>query len=153
MARAGVGLILSEGARGELFVQEVNPGGPASYEGTIRPGDQIIAVNGVGTLGMKIKDVAPHITGPPMTVVEIIILRQGMQIPIRIQRGAVAPPPPSRPPQSALGHGATGSHQKVAQRLGGDSIAGKDARALAAEAAMKRQVRNSCFKSIGCRPR
>lgn len=144
MSRAGVGLSLVEGARGELIVERVNPGGPAALEGSIRPGDQIVGVNGVPAIGMKIKDVAPHITGPPLTLVEIIVLRQGFQIPVRIQRGSTVPPPAAqtqRPPTA-------GSQYKGSQRLGGESAAGRDPRALAAEAAMKRQVR--CIPVLTC---
>eukprot|EP00961_Rhodomonas_salina_P158083 2127997-Rhodomonas_salina.3 len=143
MSRAGVGLSLVEGARGELIVERVNPGGPAALEGSIRPGDQIVGVNGVPAIGMKIKDVAPHITGPPLTLVEIIVLRQGFQIPVRIQRGSTVPPPAAqtqRPPTA-------GSQYKGSQRLGGESAAGRDPRALAAEAAMKRQVCARCEKA------
>ena len=139
MTRAGVGLVLREGGGGGLFVESVNSGGAAAAEGSIRPGDQIVGVNGIPVTRMRSNDVAPHITGPPSSWVELVIFRQGMQFPVRIQRGSTAAGSAVNR-QSQVAAPAARSPYKGSQRLGGEALAGRDPRALAAEAAMKRQV-------------
>jgi C-terminal processing protease CtpA/Prc len=132
--------MLRDGGMGELFVESVKPGGAAAAEGSIRPGDQIVVVNGIPATGMRSNDIAPHIVGPPLSWVELVIFRQGMQFSVRLQRGSTAVGSAVNPQRPVAAPAAARSPHKGSQRLGGEAVAGRNPRALAAEAAMKRQV-------------
>ncbi len=76
---AGIGMSLYP--NGDLkFAGEVFEGGPAS-DAAVRPGDQILAVDGVATSRLSIQDLAGRIRGP-----------QGSEVTLQMRRGAEGEP-------------------------------------------------------------
>lgn len=59
----GVGMGLRVDREGRVFVTFVSSGGPASQAG-VRPGDEVVAVDGWQTLGAKLEAVVARIRGP-----------------------------------------------------------------------------------------
>mmetsp|Transcript_40781 Transcript_40781/g.63667 ORF Transcript_40781/g.63667 Transcript_40781/m.63667 type:complete len:193 (-) Transcript_40781:1063-1641(-) len=136
------------GTGGGIYVSGVNPGGSVDKEGTIQVGDCLVGIDGMSVEGKTVSELVPHITGPVHSVVILDLQRGGQQYQVRLQRsgGANVPRPAAatqpRPVQqvsSAQNGGQKGPPSKGSSRLGGDSTAGGDVRALAAEAAMRRQ--------------
>jgi len=72
---AGIGMSLFP--NGDLkFAGEVFEGGPA-HDAAIRPGDQILAIDGVASTGLSIQDLAARIRGP-----------EGTEVTLQMRRGA-----------------------------------------------------------------
>nr|XP_023012929.1 tyrosine-protein phosphatase non-receptor type 13-like [Leptinotarsa decemlineata] len=53
--QGSLGLQITEGSDGNVYVQSVIPGGQAYLKGSIQRGDQVVAVDGTTLLGMKYK--------------------------------------------------------------------------------------------------
>lgn len=51
--RGSLGLQITEGSDGNVYIQSVIPGGPACKTGNVQHGDQVVAVDGVSLLGVK----------------------------------------------------------------------------------------------------
>lgn len=54
--RGSLGLQITEGSDGKVYIQSVIPGGPADICGEVHTGDQIIAVNRTNLLNLKYED-------------------------------------------------------------------------------------------------
>ncbi|KAK5649235.1 hypothetical protein RI129_000264 [Pyrocoelia pectoralis] len=54
--KGSLGLQIMEGSDGKVYIQSVLAGGPAYVQGSIRVGDQIVAVNGRNLLSVKYSD-------------------------------------------------------------------------------------------------
>lgn len=80
---AGVGLLL-EDHEGRFTVMRVFPGSPGEHGGVIE-GDEILAVDGRATAGMKFQDVTTAMKGPPGTVVKVSFHRPGVSKPIDLK--------------------------------------------------------------------
>ncbi len=77
----GLGMVIS--IRDDvLTVVAPMPGTPA-YRAGIRAGDKIVAVNGKSTKGMTIRDAVNLLRGPVGTSVELSIMREGLEAPVR----------------------------------------------------------------------
>jgi membrane-associated protease RseP (regulator of RpoE activity) len=84
---AGVGLTLS--SRGDAVqVVEVFEGGPAREVG-LRPGDQIVGVDGVAVQGQQLSDVISRIRGVVGTTVSLEVRRDDRDFVLAIPRAAV----------------------------------------------------------------
>ena len=88
-AYVGVGItILLEKDQAGFFIQQVTPGGPAQEAG-ILPGDILIAIEDQTTEEMLTTDARDLIRGPEGTTVDVIILRDGEQIPFTLERRTI----------------------------------------------------------------
>jgi carboxyl-terminal processing protease len=77
---------------GNAMIVEVIPNSPAAQAG-LRPGDQIVRVNGDSVAGAPADRIASLIRGQPGTEVEIEISRQGSPVVVRAFRRAIDVPP------------------------------------------------------------
>ena len=71
----GLGVKLRHSKNGQLSVAAIVPGGAAHSSGQINPGDAILAVGGVETMGKSLQDVASMFIGPESTPVVLTVLR------------------------------------------------------------------------------
>ena len=89
---SGIGASINAPSPNELVeVAQVFPGSPAEKAG-VKKGDKIKQVNGEDMLGRTSEEVANKIKGPEGTVVNIVMLRNGAEMPFAITRGKVTPP-------------------------------------------------------------
>ena len=84
---AGVGMTLG-GRDGVVTVQDAYEGGPGREAG-IRPGDQILAVDGVPVSGDKISDAVGRIRGEVGSTVTLTLRRDGREIVVAVPRAIV----------------------------------------------------------------
>jgi carboxyl-terminal processing protease len=78
----GIGVQLSGGGSAPLRVDEVFPNSAA--DGTLKPGDLILAVNGTDVSGMTFDQVRPLIVGDTGTWVSLTIQRPGLALPLDV---------------------------------------------------------------------
>jgi carboxyl-terminal processing protease len=64
---------------GKLFVNEVSEGYP-SHKSDIRPGDEIVKINGVDLKGKERSEISQLLRGPKGTPVKVTLLREGAVI-------------------------------------------------------------------------
>jgi len=89
---SGIGAtITSPGPNDLVEVAQVFPNSPAEKAG-VKKGDKIKQVQGEDMLGRTSEEVANKIKGPEGTVVNIIMVRNGTEVPFAITRGKVTPP-------------------------------------------------------------
>ncbi|HEY3451869.1 MAG TPA: carboxypeptidase regulatory-like domain-containing protein [Myxococcales bacterium] len=84
---AGVGMTLNT-RNGVVNVVEVFEGGPGREAG-VRPGDQVISIDGAPTAGVQLNDVIMRIRGEVGTTVTIAIRREGKDFTVSIPRAVV----------------------------------------------------------------
>lgn len=84
----GVGMVLS-GRDGPVTVAEVNEGGPAARGGVLA-GDQILAVDGTPTAGMKLDEVVRRIRGPAGSAVVLQLQRGGQAFSLTLRRKQIS---------------------------------------------------------------
>lgn len=63
----------------KLFVNEVSEGNPANKQ-DVRPGDQILKINGVETTGKDRNQISQLLRGPKKSAVELVLIRDGITI-------------------------------------------------------------------------
>ena len=63
----------------KLFVNEVSEGNPANKL-DVRPGDQILKINGVETTGKDRNQISQLLRGPKKSAVELVLIRDGITI-------------------------------------------------------------------------
>ena len=89
---SGIGAtITSPGPNDLVEVAQVFPNSPAERAG-VKKGDKIKQVQGEDMLGRTSEEVANKIKGPEGTVVNTIMIRNGVEVPFAITRGKVTPP-------------------------------------------------------------
>ena len=89
---SGIGAtITSPGPNDLVEVAQVFPNSPAEKAG-VKKGDKIKQVQGEDMVGRTSEEVANKIKGPDGTVVNIIMIRNGVEVPFAITRGKVTPP-------------------------------------------------------------
>jgi carboxyl-terminal processing protease len=76
---------------GKLFVNEVNEGYPADKQG-VRPGDQLIKINGSEVKGKERSQVSQLLRGPKGTPVELLMIRDGALLTKTLIRDAIRQP-------------------------------------------------------------
>lgn len=76
---------------GKLFVNEVSDGHP-SQKNDIRPGDQIVKINGIAIEGKERSQISQLLRGPKGTPVDLILLRDGNTINKTIVREEIKQP-------------------------------------------------------------
>jgi len=76
---------------GKLFVNEVSEGYP-SQKADIRPGDQILKINGVETTGKQRAQISQLLRGPKGTPVNLTLLRDGATIDKSLVREEIKQP-------------------------------------------------------------
>ena len=76
---------------GKLYVNEVSEGHP-SHKADIRPGDQIVKINGVETSGKERPQISQLLRGPKGTSVNLMLLRDGTVINKTIVREEIKQP-------------------------------------------------------------
>lgn len=119
------------------------PKSPAESAG-IKPGDQIIAVDGVPTLGKNLEDIIPNIRGPKGTVVALTIIATSskMESVVSVTRGTVVIPTTATRVISAakkVVDAAVSKAQMAAAALSGSSKATQEEKRLE-EAAAEQQT-------------
>lgn len=77
--------------KGKLFVNEVSEGHP-SHKNDIRPGDQIVKINGVEIEGKERSQISQLLRGPKGTSVNLMLLRDGTVINKTIVREEIKQP-------------------------------------------------------------
>ena len=89
---SGIGASITSPGPNELVeVAQVFKGSPAEKAG-VKKGDKIKQVNGEDMLGRTSEEVANKIKGPEGTVVNIIMVRSGVDTPFAITRAKLTPP-------------------------------------------------------------
>jgi len=76
---------------GKLFVNEVGEGYPANKQ-DIKPGDQVVKINGIDVKGKERGQISQLLRGPKSTAVELIILREGKEITKKLIREEIKQP-------------------------------------------------------------
>ena len=76
---------------GKLFVNEISDGHP-SQKNDIRPGDQIVKINGVAIEGKERSQISQLLRGPKGTPVDLVLLREGTVINKTIVREEIKQP-------------------------------------------------------------
>ncbi|MBB5441303.1 carboxyl-terminal processing protease [Pedobacter sp. AK017] len=76
---------------GKLFVNEVNEGYPADKQG-VKPGDQLVKINGNEVKGKDRAQVSQLLRGPKGSVVELLIIREGALITKNLTRDEIKQP-------------------------------------------------------------
>lgn len=64
---------------GKLFVNEVSESNPANKQ-DVRPGDQIVKINGIETTGKDRNQISQLLRGPRKSAVELVLVREGVTI-------------------------------------------------------------------------
>lgn len=85
---AGVGLELHDGEHGPHVVRSL-PGGSAEQAG-LRPGDRVVAVDGLPTAGRSLADVVARLRGPAGSQVSLVLERGAVRMTVDLTRTAVA---------------------------------------------------------------
>ncbi len=76
---------------GKLFVNEVSEGNPA-HKQDIKPGDQIIKINGIDTQGKDRNEISKLLRGPKGSSLNLVIIRDGAVINKSITREEIKQP-------------------------------------------------------------
>ncbi|WP_225874859.1 S41 family peptidase [Pedobacter hiemivivus] len=76
---------------GKLFVNEVNEGYPADKQG-IKPGDQLVKINGNEVRGKERVQVSQLLRGPKGSAVELLIIREGALLTKTLVRDEIKQP-------------------------------------------------------------
>lgn len=76
---------------GKLFVNEVNEGYPADKQG-IKPGDQLVKINGNEVKGKERAQVSQLLRGPKGSSVELLIIREGALLTKTLVRDEIRQP-------------------------------------------------------------
>ncbi|KQC01472.1 S41 family peptidase [Pedobacter sp. Hv1] len=63
----------------KLFVNEVSEGNPANKQ-DVRPGDQILKINGIETTGKDRNQISQLLRGPKKSAAELVLVREGLTI-------------------------------------------------------------------------
>ena len=77
----GIGALVETRTGDRTFIQTVYPNTPAE-RGGVQPGDEIIAVDSVSTVGFILREVTDRTKGEPGTKVKVTFLREGVPQPI-----------------------------------------------------------------------
>ncbi len=84
----GIGVRLRAMENASAEIAAVADGSPA-FQGGLRPGDEVVAVNGAGIDGLDIETVADLIDGPEGSVLTVSVSRPGAEVTATIQRGTL----------------------------------------------------------------
>nr|WP_230383955.1 S41 family peptidase [Pedobacter endophyticus] len=76
---------------GRLFVNEVSEGYPAN-KSDVKAGDQIVSINGIAVKGKERIEVSQLLRGPKGTPVDLILLRDGKEMPKKLVRDEIKQP-------------------------------------------------------------
>jgi len=85
----GIGVTVTKNTGEYILITEVNPSGGANNAG-IMPGDYIKSVDGIDIIDMELNDVTEIIKGEEGTFVNLILLRDGGEIEVSVERLRVA---------------------------------------------------------------
>ncbi|XP_069949732.1 tyrosine-protein phosphatase non-receptor type 13 isoform X2 [Cherax quadricarinatus] len=88
-----LGVMIAEGADHGLYIQAVSPGGPAAMEGSLKPGDRIVGINGRSVENL------------PYTAAVDLLRQISQQVTLLVSQPVTTPSP--MPSQSNLTHTAT----------------------------------------------
>jgi carboxyl-terminal processing protease len=64
---------------GKLFVNEVSEGNPA-HKQDVKPGDQIVKINGIDTQGKDRNQISQLLRGPKGSSLTLLLIREGAVI-------------------------------------------------------------------------
>jgi carboxyl-terminal processing protease len=84
----GIGVQMRDNLNGFTVVRVIE-GGPAYQEGSLRPEDLIVAVDGESVMGLDIQDAVQRIRGTAGTPVVLTVMRGQITTDVSIQRGEV----------------------------------------------------------------
>ncbi len=84
----GIGVRLRATKDGAAEIGAVADGSPA-FQGGLRPGDEVLAVNGAEVDGLDVEAVADLIDGPEGSVLTVSVSRPGAEVSATIQRGTL----------------------------------------------------------------
>ncbi|MCB9742046.1 MAG: PDZ domain-containing protein [Alphaproteobacteria bacterium] len=79
----GVGLTLEDREKGAFILEEVFPGHPAAEAG-LKPGDQLLRIDGVSLVGLDVQAVGERLSGEEGSAVELE-LRRGASAPFTVE--------------------------------------------------------------------
>ncbi len=75
----------------KLFVNEVSEGNPANKQ-DVRPGDQILKINGIETTGKDRNQISQLLRGPKKSVAELVLIRDGVTMTKTLVREEIKQP-------------------------------------------------------------
>lgn len=84
----GAGTLIIDG---KLFINEVSEGNPC-YKNDVRPGDQIVKINGIEIQGKERSQISQMLRGPKGSSVNLMLLREGTVINKTITREEIRQP-------------------------------------------------------------
>ncbi len=84
----GIGVRLRAASDGTAEVAAVDDGSPAA-QGGLRPGDEVLAVDGAEVAGLDVDAVADLIDGPEGSVLAVRVNRPGAAVAVTVQRGTL----------------------------------------------------------------
>lgn len=76
---------------GKLFVNDVSEGYPA-YKSDVKPGDQVIKINGIEVKGKDRAQISQLLRGPKGTAVDLVLIRDGKEIAKKLDRDEIKQP-------------------------------------------------------------
>jgi carboxyl-terminal processing protease len=76
---------------GKLYVNEVSEGYPA-FKSEVRPGDQLLKINGIEVKGKERAEISQLLRGPKGTAVDLIFNREGKEIAKKLIREEIKQP-------------------------------------------------------------
>lgn len=87
----GIGVVIGADIHGDFYILSVFPGSAAETAG-LRPGDQVLAIDGADAAGMDLTTAAEAIRGVSGTEVALSVLREGTALPFTVTRSNVTLP-------------------------------------------------------------
>lgn len=75
----------------KLFVNEVSEGNPANKQ-DVRPGDQILKINGIETMGKDRNQISQLLRGPKKSAAELVLIRDGVTMTKTLVREEIKQP-------------------------------------------------------------
>ncbi|TCD11624.1 S41 family peptidase [Pedobacter frigidisoli] len=76
---------------GKLFVNDVSEGYPAN-KSDVKPGDQLVSINGIALKGKDRVEVSQLLRGPKGTAVDLLVIREGKEITKKLIREEIKQP-------------------------------------------------------------
>ncbi|MEZ5407475.1 MAG: S41 family peptidase [Acidimicrobiales bacterium] len=84
----GIGARLRATKDGTVELTAVTDGSPAA-NGGLRPGDQVLTVDGTAVSGLDVEAVTDLIEGPEGSVLAVSVIRPGAEVSVTVQRGTL----------------------------------------------------------------
>ncbi|QIL39636.1 S41 family peptidase [Pedobacter sp. HDW13] len=76
---------------GKLFINDISEGYPA-YKSEVKPGDQLVSINGIVVKGKDRAEVSQLLRGPKGTPVDLLVIRDGKELTKKLTREEIKQP-------------------------------------------------------------